>query len=350
MGETKMDTVHGDFVRMFKEAGLTDLATRLGIMKDDKIAELAENDAALSGVKRKNYGKKGLVSEQVLKKTREAAPDRDAAEIEALASLLVSKGMPVQLEVESAEISKSVRDCSIDVLRIVEKKGKTSYNEVVEELASEYHAKPGMKNEFSFRRKVHDILCVLTGMGMIDKRKQEYLWRGLPVNAERDLDLLQRERSSLLRNIKDKSEQLQELLMQSVALKNLVEKNMARQQPVPDDEKIQLPFIVVNTGKDTIIECEMAENQTDIFFNFNQPFEIHDDNEVLKRLQMQNTTPDIIKSYLPEQLIPFLPKSLTMPNPGATDKKTDKLKQEKPTQQQEEQKENAEESDPVKKE
>ena len=45
-----------------------------------------------------------------------------------------------------------------------------------------------------------------------------------------------------------------------------------------------LPFIIVHTNKDTVIECEMDEEGTEVFFNFSQPFEIHDDNEVCKKL------------------------------------------------------------------
>ena len=32
------------------------------------------------------------------------------------------------------------------------------------------------------------------------------------------------------------------------------------------------------------IECEMSEDRTEYFFDFSQPFSIHDDNEILKRM------------------------------------------------------------------
>jgi hypothetical protein len=50
--------------------------------------------------------------------------------------------------------------------------------------------------------------------------------------------------------------------------------------------KIHLPFILVNTRNTTEIECEMAEDHSEYFFNFSAPFEIHDDTEVLKRAGM----------------------------------------------------------------
>ena len=42
----------------------------------------------------------------------------------------------------------------------------------------------------------------------------------------------------------------------------------------------------MNTRKETVIDCEMAEDKQEIFFNFSAPFEIHDDNEILKRMSL----------------------------------------------------------------
>ena len=49
----------------------------------------------------------------------------------------------------------------------------------------------------------------------------------------------------------------------------------------------------------------MAEDRQEIFFNFSAPFEIHDDSETLKRMQMQHCAPDRIASLVPEGLAPF---------------------------------------------
>lgn len=42
-----------------------------------------------------------------------------------------------------------------------------------------------------------------------------------------------------------------------------------------------MPFIIVHTSKDTTIECQMDSKATEVFFNFSQPFEIHNDSELL---------------------------------------------------------------------
>ena len=52
------------------------------------------------------------------------------------------------------------------------------------------------------------------------------------------------------------------------------------------DNKIPLPFIVVNTNSSAVIQCNMSRDLTDVMFDFSMPFEINDDNTILKRLNL----------------------------------------------------------------
>ena len=49
---------------------------------------------------------------------------------------------------------------------------------------------------------------------------------------------------------------------------------------------IQLPFLVVNTNKKTVIDCSISSDKMEYLFTFDDTFEIHDDIEVLKRMGM----------------------------------------------------------------
>ena len=85
-------------------------------------------------------------------------------------------------------------------------------------------------------------------------------------------------------------------LFQQIAFKNLMKRN--EQRVVAEGTAIQLPFIIVNTDRNTVIECQMTEDKSaciqactsltlcrsEYFFNFDSPFEIHDDIEILKRM------------------------------------------------------------------
>lgn len=84
------------------------------------------------------------------------------------------------------------------------------------------------------------------------------------------------------------------MLIQNVSFWNLVRENREKGDVLSDyskntdleADKILLPFIVLNTSNEAVIQCEMCEKRTDAMFDFNMPFEINDDNEILKRLKM----------------------------------------------------------------
>ena len=186
-------------------------------------------------------------------------------------------------------------------------------------------APPGYKStgmaqgydEKNIRRRVYDALNVLMAMEIIEKNdKKEITWKGLPNTAPHDLDVLQRERRMRLEDIRQKQERLQELLIQNVCFANLVkhnketeekeaasesttdgkDKNDAPSKTAKKDKaqgfgeggdfKVQLPFIVVNTSNSAVIKCEMDAKRTGVKFDFSVPFEINDDNEILKRMQL----------------------------------------------------------------
>lgn len=105
---------------------------------------------------------------------------------------------------------KGLRHFSMKVCKKVEEKGKTTYNEVADELVEEVNSVWTLKkqrlsklNLFPFiwqeakgqpldssnydqkniRRRVYDALNVLMAMNIISKDKKEIRWIGLPTNS-----------------------------------------------------------------------------------------------------------------------------------------------------------------------
>jgi len=228
------------------------------------------------------------------------------------------------------------------VCKKVEEKGETSYNEVADELVKEFlsqnddesnaSGKAHAYDEKNIRRRVYDALNVLMAMDIISKEKKEIRWKGLPNNANHDLEMLQREKERCQNKIAQKREGLQELLIQQVCFRNLVKRNQRRekqQQQSPPDTvssesnnaeeprqhqqpristgkgKVRLPFIVVNTSSNAEIHCEMNADRTDVMFDFSMPFEINDDIEILKRLGLNKTSMKELSRYLPRDLLSY---------------------------------------------
>jgi transcription factor Dp-1 len=184
-----------------------------------------------------------------------------------------------------------LRHFSMKVCRKVEEKGATTYNEVADELVRDVLAErsPTETKKFdekNIRRRVYDALNVLMAMDIISKDKKDIRWKGLPSNVHHDLDMLQREGQFRRAEVERKRESLRELLVQQVCFRNLVQHNQRREAAPSNEEKIPLPFIVVNTNSSAVIQCEMSPDRTDVMFDFSMPFEINDDNTILKRLGM----------------------------------------------------------------
>mmetsp|Transcript_33530 Transcript_33530/g.98796 ORF Transcript_33530/g.98796 Transcript_33530/m.98796 type:complete len:393 (-) Transcript_33530:465-1643(-) len=212
-------------------------------------------------------------------------------------------------------------------------------------------------DEKNIRRRVYDALNVLMAMDIIEKEGKKITWKGLPNTAPHDLDVLQRERRMRLEDIREKQERLQELLVQNVCFANLVKHNReaeekqaaeaeaaataaaeedkdggdnngtdqsaAGRDPPPKsakakvapksdqgfgeggDFKVQLPFIVVNTSNSAVIKCEMDAKRTGVKFDFSLPFEINDDNEILKRMQLDKTTTEEASKLFPRDIFTY---------------------------------------------
>ncbi|KMQ91774.1 transcription factor dp-1 [Lasius niger] len=176
----------------------------------------------------------------------------------------------------------------------VKKKGTTSYNEVADELVGEF-TNPAHMNSLTdqqydqknIRRRVYDALNVLMAMNIISKEKKEIRWLGLPTNSLQECVALEKDKKKKIERIKAKTQQLHQLILSHISFKNLVERNRLHESlrgPPKPNSAIQLPFLIVNTSKKTVIDCSISNDKTEYLFNFNDKFEIHDDIEVLKQM------------------------------------------------------------------
>ncbi|CAM9350192.1 unnamed protein product [Ascophyllum nodosum] len=232
--------------------------------------------------------------------------------------------------------NKGLRHFSVKVCRKVEEKGSTSYNEVADELVRELASegdyggrKDAQYDDKNIRRRVYDALNVLMAIDIISKDRKEIKWKGLPESARSGLGALQREKHDLERSLDKKKDQLSELLVQQIAFRNLARRNRLQSAPraaggegaAKDAEdlaasKIHMPFIVVSSSNDTVIQCEMAENREDVFFNFSHEFQIADDNEILKRLGMHKCRKQDLPNLLARELIPQVPEDILIQEDG----------------------------------
>ncbi|CAH8379592.1 unnamed protein product [Eruca vesicaria subsp. sativa] len=194
---------------------------------------------------------------------------------------------------------RGLRQFSMKVCEKVESKGRTTYNEVADELVAEFAlpnndgTSPDQYDEKNIRRRVYDALNVLMAMDIISKDKKEIQWRGLPRTSLSDIEELKAERLSLRNRIEKKTAYAQELEEQYVGLQNLIRRNehLYSSGNAPSGG-VALPFILVQTRPHATVEVEISEDMQLVHFDFNStPFELHDDNFVLKTMKFCEQPP-----------------------------------------------------------
>ncbi|XP_052324705.1 transcription factor Dp-1-like [Oncorhynchus keta] len=126
---------------------------------------------------------------------------------------------------------KGLSHFSMKACAKVQKKGNTSYNEVTDDL---HHC--------------HDHRLVIR-------------WIGLPTNSAQECQNLEVDKQKHLKRIRQKRTQLDELILQKISFKNLVQRNKASEASSlalpPSSSVIQLPFIF-NTDVRTVIDCSTS--------------------------------------------------------------------------------------------
>ncbi|XP_062206193.1 transcription factor-like protein DPB [Phragmites australis] len=194
---------------------------------------------------------------------------------------------------------RGLRQFSMRVCEKVESKGRTTYNEVADELVAEFtdpnnnidspdpdNPSAQQYDEKNIRRRVYDALNVLMAMEIISKDKKEIQWKGLPQTSMNDVEELKKEIIGMKGRIDKKSAYLQDLQDQYVSLQNLVQRNeqLYGSGDAPSGG-VSLPFILVQTRPHATVEVEISEDMQLVHFDFNStPFELQDDSFVLKAM------------------------------------------------------------------
>lgn len=213
---------------------------------------------------------------------------------------------------QDPKTGKGLKHFSMKVCEKVKSKGTTTYNEVADELVAEFSNDPTIARQSldsepfdqkNIRRRVYDALNVLMAINVISKEKKEIKWIGLPTNAAQECLDLEEEKKKLIDMIDEKRKQVRALLIQQIAYKKLVERNKATQQTLSPNAIIKLPFIIITTDKKTTIDCSISNDRSEYLFNLNEAFGLHDDVEVLKRM-------NLVSDQLQEKAKEILPKAL----------------------------------------
>ena len=207
-----------------------------------------------------------------------------------------------QSDKDKQQLDKGLRHFSAKVCSKVEEKGVTTYNEVADDLVQEIGLEMGKFDHKNIRRRVYDALNVLMAIDIIRKEKKEIRWLGLPNETADDMRELESERAALQERISEKSKNLKEVLRRCISLKNLIDRN-SELQSIHQGDKLPLPFILISAARDCHVHCEMLEDRTQYFFEFNTAFQINEDIELMRLMGLDTGRIEKIKSLFPKELV-----------------------------------------------
>ncbi|CAI8600496.1 unnamed protein product [Vicia faba] len=202
--------------------------------------------------------------------------DDDAASQGVVASKKKKRG---QRAVGGDKSGRGLRQFSMKVCEKVESRGRTTYNEVADELVAEFSdpsnsvLTPDQQqyDEKNIRRRVYDALNVLMAMDIISKDKKEIQWKGLPRTSQSDIEELKTERLGRRNRIERKTAYLKELEEQFVGLQKLIQRNeQICSSGNPPSGGVSLPFILVQTRPHATVEVEISEDMQLVHFDFNR--------------------------------------------------------------------------------
>jgi len=188
--------------------------------------------------------------------------------------------------------AKGLRHFSAKVCEKVKSQGRTTYNQVAEDLVKELcreaacgESGGGQYDEKNIRRRVYDALNVLMAMDIIQKDKKDIIWKGTTSEGP-NLDKLIAERVRRISELERKQAYLQELMDQHTAIKQLLARDPERRFQC--STALHLPFILIQARPDATVEVKISDDMQDVAFDFyNSPFQIHDDAFVLKHMAAQ---------------------------------------------------------------
>ncbi|XP_050520205.1 transcription factor Dp-like [Daktulosphaira vitifoliae] len=219
-------------------------------------------------------------------------------------------------KVRPIKANKGLRHFSKRVCDKVKTKMVTTYKEVADELVAECvgdsESPTFLYDQKNIRRRVYDALNVLMALDIIAKNKKDITWKGLPTGSIQNSVYLVQEKENRLNSVKRKLLALQEIIMQEVAIKRLVQRNKIMEKefgPPPRNTCVNLPFMAISSNEDTNVEVEISEDQKQYGLSFNDKFSVVDDTELLKSMgftlgldrgDVTRENLDILKKLVPQ--------------------------------------------------
>ena len=174
---------------------------------------------------------------------------------------------------------------------------------------------------------------------VIEKDRKEIRWLGLSNETTNELSAVETELAATLKRVEERQKVLRDLVQRKIAIQGLISRNTISQNSINAQtlsstsllsetnidgsraDRLYLPFILINAPRDCRVHCEMLEDRTQYFFEFDMSFFINEDIELLRLMGLDNATPDEMRAILTPEIHSYyqtrLKSSLPLAAPGS---------------------------------
>jgi len=306
-----------DFFQMFQETGYEDVSNELGLGHTDPILSLkcgggSSRVCAVPSMLNHPFGSEEMDPVPGKRRWTDTPADLATCGHSEPPSNKRGRKAPAAPTVAAAPVEKKdkgLRQFSWKLCQKVKEKGRTTYNQLADELVIEFSSGPAVEqqsyDEKNIRRRVYDAFNVLMALGVIAREKKDIRWIGLPGDAEKDLGELRANIQERTERIAQKQTRLEELVLQFVALKNLLRRNQRKEYAQSTKHRVYIPFVVVATSPETGLQINTREEQK-VEMSFDRPFTLHHDVDISREMSLYKCSQSDLEKLVPPQLAHFI--------------------------------------------
>ena len=215
-------------------------------------------------------------------------------------------------------VSTGLKHFALRLCEKIEKKKKTTYNEISDELLADLRMEQeagllsGGVEEKNLRRRVYDALNVLDALGVVMKDKRDIEWIGWAARSRREKQrmALQAERTQLVDRVNQKLKNTYKTSIKAYCLSNLILRNKdaplpvllaAQQQGLAAPTPLPLPFMMIHAPPEAKTDLHISDDCKQATMNFHDSFfQVFDDEGVMRLMGLGEPCPGLMGLSTPQ--------------------------------------------------
>jgi hypothetical protein len=180
-------------------------------------------------------------------------------------------------------------------------------------------------DERSVKRRVYEVCNVAQALDLIEIEDKKIIWRG--ITSSQSSYMYENEVLARKSRIASKRRLIRDLIMHQLAFRRLVNRNRVDEAKSStgvksndssnssgsSSSKIMIPAMTISFKDTGSMRLETDTAMTEAHMAFSEPFEIHDEKEILRQMRLQEFSEADLVSIVPSRLLPFV-TSTTNPN------------------------------------